>query len=288
MAGKASTTKAPAKAANKSAEKAAPAAAPAAAEQLDNQPAAPTENAAPAQVTEPASTEQPTESVPAQAGDMAGNGSGVTTGQEAQPVLILGGQDIREYLYKLKAAGENLGDLIPLSQLDEPLLRQVGQFVEIEGFADLPPEQLAIQIEAKVGIGAAVTPAPSTDDPDTAPAAPDTAAATSQPASAAPQASVGDAVVNQPGAEAQAAASPAGGNATDAVDGLDDDGDIEGLWVTAIPEQGFRRCGFRFTREGFGIALGALTAEQIEQLENEPNLKVERGIFSGRVGERVY
>lgn len=123
---------------------------------------------------------------------------------------------------------------------------------------------------------------------DTAPAAPDTAAATSQPASAAPQASVGDAVVTQPGAEAQAAASPAGGSATDAVDGLADDGDIEGLWVVAIPEQGFRRCGFRFTREGFGIALAALTAEQIEQLENEPNLKVERGIFSGRVGERVY
>ena len=121
---------------------------------------------------------------------------------------------------------------------------------------------------------------------DTAPAAPDTAATTSQPASAAPQASVGDAVVTQPGA--QAVASPAGGSATDAVDGLDDGGDIEGLWVVAIPEQGFRRCGFRFTREGCGIALDALTAEQVEQLETEPNLKVERGIFSGRVGERVY
>lgn len=82
-------------------------------------------------------------------------------------------------------------------------------------------------------------------------------------------------------------ASPAGGSATDAVDALGDDGDYEGLWVEAIPEQGFRRCGFRFTREGFGIALDALTAEQIEQLENEPNLKVERGIFSGSVGERA-
>ena len=263
MAGTKSTTKAPAKAPTKSAEKAAPAAAPAAAEQLDNQPAAPTKSEAP--------------------GSDAGS-----SGQEAHPVVILDGQGIREYLYKLKAAGENLGDLIPLSQLNEPLLRQVGEFVEIEGFADLPPEQLAIQIKAKVGIGAAVTPARSTDDPDTAPAASDTAAATSQPASAAPEASVGDAVVTQPGAEAQAAASPAGGSATDAVDGLGDDGDIEGLWVEAIPEQGFRRCGFRFTREGFGIALDALTAEQIEQLENEPNLKVERGIFNGRVGERVY
>lgn len=262
MAGKGSTTKAPAKASTKSAEKAAPAAAPAAAEQLATQPAASTKSEAP--------------------GSDAGS-----SGQEAHPVVILGGDEIGAYLDMLEAAGENLGDLIPLSQLDEPLLRQVGQFVEIEGFAELPSEQLAIQIEAKVGIGVAVTPAPSTGAPDTAPAAPDTAAATSQPASAAPQASVGDAVVTQPGAEAQAAASPAGGSATDAVDGLGDDGDYEGLWVEAIPEQGFRRCGFRFTREGFGIALDALTAEQIEQLENEPNLKVERGIFSGRVGERV-
>jgi hypothetical protein len=240
MAGKA-TTKEPAKAPTKSAEKAAPAAAPAAAEQLDNQPAAPTTSEAP--------------------GSDAGS-----SGQEAHPPVTLNGLEIASYLEGLLAGATGL---VPLSKLDEPLLRQVGQFVEIEGFAELPPEQLAIQIEAKVGIGAAVTPAPSTAAPDTTPAAPDTAAATSQPASAAPQASVGDAAA--PGS-----------------DQLDDDGDIEGLWVTAIPEQGFRRCGFRFTREGFGIALDALTAEQIEQLENEPNLKVERGIFSVRVGERVY
>jgi len=119
-------------------------------------------------------------------------------------------------------------------------------------------------------------------------AAADAAATTSKPASAAPEAPLGGAVVTAPDLEAQADAPPAGGNATDAVDDLElDDGEVEGLWITAIPEQGFRRCGYRFTREGFGIALDALTAEQIEQLENEPNLKVERGIFSGRVGERV-
>lgn len=67
---------------------------------------------------------------------------------------------------------------------------------------------------------------------------------------------------------------------------LEDD-EVEGLWVVAIPEHGFRRLGYRFTRDGFGIALAALTAEQIEILENEPNLKVERGVFSGRVGERL-
>jgi hypothetical protein len=64
---------------------------------------------------------------------------------------------------------------------------------------------------------------------------------------------------------------------------LEDDGEVEGLWITAIPEEGFRRCGYRFTREGFGIALTALTYGQIEQLVNEPMLKVEQGMFSGLV-----
>ena len=180
MAGK-STTKAPAKAPAKSEEKAAPAAATAAAEQLDNQPAATTDTAAPAGSAPAGATEQPASEAP---GVDAGS-----IGQDAHP--------------------------------------------------------------------------------DTAPAAPDAAATTSHPAPAAPAAPVGGAA----------------GTGGDTDQG--DDGDIEGLWIVAIPEQGFRRCGFRFTREGFGIALDALTAAQIEQLENEPNLKVERGIFSGRVGERV-
>lgn len=68
-----------------------------------------------------------------------------------------------------------------------------------------------------------------------------------------------------------------------AVEGLEEDGEVEGLWITAIPEEGFRRCGYRFTREGFGIALSALTYGQIEQLVNEPMLKVEQGVFSGLV-----
>lgn len=68
-----------------------------------------------------------------------------------------------------------------------------------------------------------------------------------------------------------------------ALDDLQGDGDVEGLWITAIPEEGFRRCGYRFTREGFGIALSALTYGQIEQLVNEPMLKVEQGVFSGLV-----
>lgn len=76
------------------------------------------------------------------------------------------------------------------------------------------------------------------------------------------------------------------GPLADSLDELEGD-EVEGLWVVAIPEHGFRRLGYRFTREGFGIAMDALTAEQIEILENEPNLKVERGIFSGRVGERL-
>lgn len=55
---------------------------------------------------------------------------------------------------------------------------------------------------------------------------------------------------------------------------------IPALWIRAVPEQGFWRCGMRFTREGIGIALSALTESQIEQLQNEPNLIVEFSEFS--------
>lgn len=241
MARKSSST-APAKAPAKSADKAAPAAAPAAAEQLGNQPAAITNNAAPIAVALPTGSEQPKSDAP---GLEAGS-----KGQDAPTVIVLGGPEIAGYLDQLKAAGAigiGTGDLIPLNNLSEPLLRQVGQFVEIDGYDVLPPEQLVSMIEAKVGLAPSVT--------------------------AAPGAEVSDASALDAAAALAAAADDTKG----------DDGDIEGLWIVAIPEQGFRRCGFRFTREGFGIALDALTAEQIEQLENEPNLKVERGIFGGRV-----
>lgn len=61
------------------------------------------------------------------------------------------------------------------------------------------------------------------------------------------------------------------------------DGDVEGLFIRSVPEAGFRRCGMQFTPEGHGVALSALTQEQIEALLNEPNLRVEPGTFSGLV-----
>lgn len=54
---------------------------------------------------------------------------------------------------------------------------------------------------------------------------------------------------------------------------------IEGIWVRSV-KASFRRCGMRFTREGMGIALDALEDGQLEILEREPNLIVERVIFS--------
>ena len=98
------------------------------------------------------------------------------------------------------------------------------------------------------------------------------------PAPAAPMEQLGGAVESLSQLEAPAVTPPA-----KAVEGLEDDGEVEGLWITAIPEEGFRRCGYRFTREGFGIALSALTYGQIGQLVNEPMLKVEQGVFSGLV-----
>lgn len=76
---------------------------------------------------------------------------------------------------------------------------------------------------------------------------------------------------------------PAVSAALEGADGDLGDGEVEGLWITSVHEQGFRRCGFRFTREGVGIGLSALTQDQIEQLESEPNLTVVRGYFSGSV-----
>lgn len=40
-----------------------------------------------------------------------------------------------------------------------------------------------------------------------------------------------------------------------------------------------RRAGFRFTREGHGIALSALSDEQLEQLQVDPALEVEECTF---------
>lgn len=228
------STKAPAK----SADKAAPAAASATAEQLGNQPADITDNAATIAKAPPGAPVQPVSD--ATAGLEAGN-----PGQDAHLIVIwngLGIAGVAEYVQALQDGGVNV---ILLKDLDEPLLRHVGQFLQVDQYDVLPPEQLVSIIEAEVGI---------------------------EPAAAT-------------GLQALAATAAASSDAANSSDdsALDDDGDIEGLWITAVPEQGFRRCGFRFTREGFAIALDALTAEQIEQLESEPNLKVERGIFGGRV-----
>ena len=245
------------------ADKAAPAAAPATAEQLGHQPADITDNAAPIATAPPAQNAQPVSE--ATLGLEAG-----AKGQDAPTVLIVGDLPAALYIEALKAGGI---DVLPLANLEEAQLRQLGQFLVIGQYDVLPPEQLVLQIEQHAGIEPLPYPPGVLGGADPLSAAlselqPDTADLAGG------------------GSEAQSDVAPAGGNATDAVDdsALDDDGDIEGLWIVAIPEQGFRRCGYRFTREGFGIALDALTAEQIEQLENEPNLKVERGIFGGWVG----
>ncbi|WP_176707266.1 hypothetical protein [Pseudomonas sp. AU12215] len=61
--------------------------------------------------------------------------------------------------------------------------------------------------------------------------------------------------------------------------GASEDEEVEALFIRAVPEQGFRRCGHRFTREGHGIALSLLSDEQIEALVSDPNLVVEHCSF---------
>lgn len=225
------------------------AAATAPAEQQGNLPAGPTSTDASAAVAvAPGSTdaagsiEQTTQAPGADAAPTAVGPAASTTGQDAHLVVIWGGLGVTAYLEALKAGGL---DVIQLKDLAEPLLRQVGQFVEIEGYDALPPEQLIPLIEAKAGIEP--QPVTGSDTP----------------------------VIDAAAAAVLAVA---------ADDTMDDDGDIEGLWIRAVPEQGFRRLGMRFTREGHAVALSALTDDQVETLFLDPNLIVESGVFSGLVG----
>lgn len=55
---------------------------------------------------------------------------------------------------------------------------------------------------------------------------------------------------------------------------------IPGLWIRAVPEEGRRRAGFRFEREGMGIALSALSDETIQALRDDPLLIVADVQFS--------
>ncbi|WP_236233739.1 hypothetical protein [Pseudomonas tohonis] len=79
-----------------------------------------------------------------------------------------------------------------------------------------------------------------------------------------------------PGATA-GAADTAPGAASQQVAGADrhESEEIEALFIRAVPEQGWRRCGQRFTREGHGIALSLLSEADVDALCNDPNLLVE-------------
>lgn len=61
--------------------------------------------------------------------------------------------------------------------------------------------------------------------------------------------------------------------------GTAEEDEVDALFIRAVQEQGFRRCGHRFTREGHGIALSLLSDEQIEALVTDPNLVVEHCSF---------
>lgn len=56
--------------------------------------------------------------------------------------------------------------------------------------------------------------------------------------------------------------------------------EINGLFIKSKSNRGFRRCGFRFSPEGVGVELDALTEEQIKILKSDPQLIVEDAAFS--------
>lgn len=55
---------------------------------------------------------------------------------------------------------------------------------------------------------------------------------------------------------------------------------IPAIFIKA-KHNGYRRAGFTHTREGMGIALSALTEEQIDLLRKDPHLLVEDCTFEG-------
>lgn len=80
-------------------------------------------------------------------------------------------------------------------------------------------------------------------------------------------------------AQAPAPASQ-GGDAKDAAKESRAPGEIPALFVRTRKRVGSRRrVGFRFTREGMGIALESLTDEQVAALKTEPALEVEECTF---------
>lgn len=55
--------------------------------------------------------------------------------------------------------------------------------------------------------------------------------------------------------------------------------EVSALFIKSKAEH-FHRCGFKFNREGFGIALECLTEDEIERLKNESELDVEEVLFN--------
>ncbi len=109
-----------------------------------------------------------------------------------------------------------------------------------------------------------------------APAAPATAPASAEQLLEQPAASTTTVELQAPSVELSTTAPPETGPVLTELDDA-----IPALWVRSVPPT-FRRCGFAFTREGYGIALSALDEEQVEQLVNEPNLVVEHTWFTDK------
>lgn len=91
----------------------------------------------------------------------------------------------------------------------------------------------------------------------------------------APEAGQGEAAVQQTSAQEPGAASQ-GGDAKGAAKDAAPSGEIPALFVRTRKRFGSRRrAGFRFTREGMGVALESLTSEQVAALKKDPALEVE-------------
>lgn len=89
------------------------------------------------------------------------------------------------------------------------------------------------------------------------------------------------AVTVAPGAVA-AGPQQAAASAVDNTAGLQATGDepVAALWVRSVSDQGFRRCGIRFSPEGRYIREDDLDEEQLKELVNDRSLVVEATWYS--------
>lgn len=108
---------------------------------------------------------------------------------------------------------------------------------------------------------------------------------TSEPGQSAMDAAGGDdsaqdkETTNEPAQPVTAAGDESGQDETTALSPLE--GPVDGLWIKSVSPRGRRRAGLHFTQDATGVALCALSDDDIAAIKADPMLVVEEMTFTG-------